>query len=206
MNIGIIGAGNIGATAAGLFANAGHRVAISNSRAPESLRDLVAELGPNVETTTVEDAAAFGEVVLVAIPFKDYETRPADQLAGKIVLDAMNYYAQRDGQIDFDDLRSSEVVARRLPRARLVKAFDSMYYEALATAGRKENGDRLVLFIARDMPEAKAVVSRLIEEIGFVPVGIGSSRDGGRKQQPGSPIYNNPMMTDRAREMLGQMG
>ena len=137
MNIGIIGAGNIGATAARLFANAGHRVAISNSRAPESLRDLVAELGPNVETTTVEDAAAFGEVVLVAIPFKDYETLPANQLAGKIVLDAMNYYAQRDGQIDFDDLRSSEVVARRLPRARLVKAFDSMYYETLATAGRK---------------------------------------------------------------------
>ena len=136
MNIGIIGAGNIGATAAGLFANAGHRVAISNSRAPESLRDLVAELGPNVETTTVEDAAAFARW-LVAIPFKDYESLPADQLAGKIVLDAMNYYAQRDGQIGFDDLTSSEVVARRLPRARLVKAFDSMYYETLATAGRK---------------------------------------------------------------------
>ncbi|MDQ3841334.1 MAG: NAD(P)-binding domain-containing protein [Actinomycetota bacterium] len=73
MNIEIIGAGNIGATAARLFANAGHRVAISNSRGPESLRDLIAELGPNAETTTVEDAAAFGEVVLVAIPFKDYE-------------------------------------------------------------------------------------------------------------------------------------
>ncbi len=142
----------------------------------------------------------------MAIPFKDYETLPANQLAGKIVLDAMNYYAQRDGQIGFDDLTSSEVFARRLPRARLVKAFDSMYYETLATAGRKENGDRLVLFIARDKPEAKVVVSRLIEEIGFVPVDMGSLRDGGRKQQPDSPIYNNPMMTDRAREMLGQMG
>ena len=76
-------------------------------------------------------------MVLVAIPFKDYETLPANQLAGKIVLDAMNYYAQRDGQIGFDDLTSSEVVARRLPRARLVKAFNTMYYETLATAGRK---------------------------------------------------------------------
>jgi predicted dinucleotide-binding enzyme len=145
-------------------------------------------------------------VVLVALPFKDHETLPADLLAGKIVLDAMNYFAQRDGQIDFDDLKSSEVVARRLPRARLVKASNTMYYETLAAAGRKENGDRLVLFISSDDSEAKAVVSRLIEEIGFMPVDMGSSRDGGRKQQPGSPIYSNPMITDQAREMLGQMG
>ena len=206
MNIGIIGAGNIGATAARLFAKAGHDVAISNSRGPESLRGLVRESGPNVRAVTVEEAATFGDVVLVAIPFKDYETLPADRLAGKVVVDAMNYYAQRDGQIDFGDLTSSELVARHLPHARLVKAFNTMYYETLATAGRPGFGDHLVLFVAGDEEDAKAIVSRLIEDIGFAPVDTGSLREGGRKQQPGSPIYNEPMTTEQARSALFTLG
>ncbi len=206
MRIGIVGAGSIGANAALLFANAGHDVAISNSRGPETLEALVAEIGPRASAATVEEVANLGEVVLVAIPFKDYETLPADRLAGKIVIDAMNYYEGRDGRIDFGDLTSSEVVTRHLLHARLVKAFNTMYYETLATTGRAENGDRLVLFVAGDDEEAKALVSRLIEEIGFAPVDTGSLRDGGRKQQPGSPIYNNPMTVEQARETLGQMG
>ncbi len=92
MNIGIIGAGNIGATAARLFADAGHRVAISNSRGPESLSSLIEEIGPNASAVSVEEAAGFGEVVLVAIPFGRYETLPAAQLADKVVIDATNYY------------------------------------------------------------------------------------------------------------------
>ncbi len=118
MNIGIIGAGNIGASAARLFADAGHAVAISNSRGPEPLASLVEEIGPNACAATVEDAATFGEVVLVAIPFWRYESLPAGPLSGKIVVDAMNYYAGRDGQMDFGDLTSSELLARRLPDAR----------------------------------------------------------------------------------------
>ncbi len=101
MHIGIIGAGNIGTTTARLFVDAGHQVAISNSRGPESLVGLVAALGPNARAMTVDDAAAFGDVVLVAIPFGCYETLPSARLAGKIVVDAMNYYAQRDGRRDF---------------------------------------------------------------------------------------------------------
>ncbi len=133
MDVGIIGAGNIGATTARLFTRAGHRVAINNSRGPGSLEALVRELGPNVWAATVEAAADFGEVVLVAIPFKDYKTLPADQLSGKVVVDVMNYYPQRDGQIDFGDLASSELLALHLPRTRLVKAFNVMHYETLAT-------------------------------------------------------------------------
>jgi predicted dinucleotide-binding enzyme len=208
VEIGIIGAGNIGATAARLFAQAGHRVEISNSRGPESLWTLVDELGPNVRAATVEEAAAFGEVVLVAIPFKDYETLPVEPLAGKIVIDATNYYEGRDGRIDFGDLTSSELVARHLPHARLVKAFNTMYYETLATEGRSTetyDEDRLVLFIAGDDEEAKTVVSQLIEEIGFAAVDTGSLRDGGRRQQPGSPIYNNPMTASRARELIADL-
>ena len=176
MNMGIIGSGNIGATTARLFTEAGHKVAVSNSREPESLESLVEEIGPRARATTVEEAAAFGEVVLVAMPLFAYETLPSDQLAGKIVVDAMNYYEGRDGQIDFDGLTSSELVARGLPGARVVKAFNTMYYETLATEGQPNApaNDRFVLFVAGDDAEAKSVVSQLIEQIGFAPVDTGS--------------------------------
>ena len=107
MNIVIIGAGHIRANAALLFANAGHSVAISNSRGPESLTSLVDEIGGDARAATVEDAASFGEVVLVAIPFWRYETLPSAQLAGKIVIDAMNYYAGgMDGSTSATSLRA----------------------------------------------------------------------------------------------------
>lgn len=206
MNIGVIGSGNIGANAARLFAQAGHDVAISNSRGPESLQELVADIGPNVRSATVEEATDFGEVVLLAIPFFAYETLPAERLAGKVVIDATNYYEGRDGQIDFGGLTSSELLARHMPDARLVKAFNTMYYETLANEGRTSEGeDRLALFLAGDDDEAKATVSELIEEIGFDPVDTGSLRDSGR-QEPGSPVYNEPMTGDQARKALSEIG
>jgi predicted dinucleotide-binding enzyme len=207
MNIGIVGSGNIGATAARIFANVGHDVAVSNSRGPESLVPLVEEIGSNARAATVEEAADFGDVVLVAMPFFAYEVLPADRLAGKVVVDAMNYYERRDGRIDFNGLTSSEVVAQHLPNSRLVKAFNTMHYQTLRTEGRPSAPmeERLVLFVAGYDEEAKAVVSRLIEEIGFAPVDTGSLRDGGRKQEPGSPIYNVPMTVGRAREELAGM-
>jgi len=200
MNIGIIGSGNIGATAARLFAGAGHNIAISNSRGPETLRDLVDGIGEKARAVTVEEAVDFGEVVLVAIPLFAYETLPADRLAGKIVVDATNYYPGRDGSLDFGGRTSSEVISGHLPGARLVKAFNTMYYETLATAGSEAEESRLVLFVAGDEEEAKDVVSRLIREIGFSPVDTGSLREGGRRQQPGSPIYNTPMTEEKAHE------
>jgi predicted dinucleotide-binding enzyme len=193
---------NIGASAARLFADTGHEVAISNSRGPESLASLVEEIGTNARAATVEDAASFGEVVLVAIPIWRYESLPAGPLSGKIVMDAMNYYVGRNGWIDFGDLTSSELLAGRLPDARVVKAFNTMYYDTLRTEGNRSGGERLVLFIAGDDKEANAVVSRLIEEIGFEPVDTGSLGDGGRKQQPGSPVYNTPMTAEQALEIL----
>ena len=204
MKIGIIGAGNIGATAARLFAGAGHEVALSNSRGPRTLAPLVEEIGPGARAATIEEAAEFGDVVLEAIPFKDYDTLPAGTLAGKIFVDASNYYEGRDGRMDFDGLTSSELVARHLPGSRLVKAFNTMYYQTLATEGRPEAPaeERLVLFVAGDDEEAKATVSELIEEIGFSPVDTGSLGEGGRKQEPGSPIYNRPMTPGEASEIL----
>jgi 8-hydroxy-5-deazaflavin:NADPH oxidoreductase len=206
MNVGIVGSGKIGATAARLFAKAGHEVAVSNSRGPESLASLVEEIGPRARAATVEEAADFGEVVLVAMPFFAYETLPADRLSGKVVVDAMNYYAGRDGEINFNGLSSTEAVARHLPDSRLVKAFNTMYYETLRKEGRPSapEEERLVLFVAGDDGEAKALVSQLIEGIGFAPVDTGSLSDG-RKQEPGSLIYNVPMDPEQARETLAGM-
>lgn len=207
MDIGIIGAGNIGATTAKLFAKAGHHVAISNSRGPKSLEQLVAEIGPNAHAADADDAADFGEVVLLAIPWSKREERlPApDRLAGKIVMDAMNPYTP-DFQIeDLGGDTSSEDIARRLPGARMVKAFNTMYYERLRDEGQLNVPveDRLALFVAGDDAEAKSVVSRLIEEIGFAPVDTGPLREGGRKQQPGSPVYNIPIAAGPAARAAG---
>ncbi len=206
MNIGIIGSGNIGGTSAKLFADAGYEVALSNSRGPESLAPVVDEIGDRARAATVEEAADFGEVVLVAMPFFAYEELPADRLSGKVVIDAMNYYAGRDGDIDFSSLASTEAVGRHLPGSRLVKAFNTMYYETLRTEGRPSAPaeERLVLFVSGDDEEAKATVSGLIEEVGFTPVDTGALRES-RRQEPGSPIYNVPMNADAAREALAGM-
>jgi 8-hydroxy-5-deazaflavin:NADPH oxidoreductase len=207
VNIGVIGSGNIGATAARLFAAAGHEVAISNSRGPETLEDLVEEIGPGVRAATVEDAAGFGEVVMEAIPFGRYTSLPAERLAGKVFITASNYYPARDGELDLGGRASSELVAEHLSGARVVKAFNTIYFARLRDNGRPEAPveKREVIFVSGDDGEAKGVVSGLIEEIGFAPVDVGTLAES-RRQEPGSSIYNVAMNPDQAREMLAGMG
>jgi len=210
MRIGIIGSGNIGSTAARLFVDAGHEVAIANSRGPETLTDLVEDLGEDARAGTVEEVASFGEAVLVAIPFGRYPDLPAASFADRVVIDAMNYYPNRDGNIaelDDDTTTSTELLAAHAPGARVVKAFNSMHYRVLADRGKPGGGeDRLALFVAGDDAEAKTLVSGLIEEIGFAPVDTGSLAKGGRRQQPGSPIYVEPVTESEARGVLAGMG
>jgi predicted dinucleotide-binding enzyme len=208
MKIGIIGAGNIGATVARLFVKAGHEIAISNSRGPDSLRNLVAELGPRAHAMTVDEAARFGDVVLLAVPWRSPEALPTpDAVAGKIVIDAMNPYKADFTFYDLGDSTSSEETAKRLPGARLVKAFNTIYYQHLASRGRTDLpvGQRHTIFVAGDDAQAKRTATQLIEEIGFAPVDTGSLRDGGRKQQPGSAIYNKPMTGLEAKAALTQL-
>jgi 8-hydroxy-5-deazaflavin:NADPH oxidoreductase len=203
MKIGIIGAGHIGATLARHFAKAGHQVGISNSRGPHSLAGLVKSMGPNTCAMTSHEAAWFGEVILLAAPWRKTEALPLPKLvAGKIVIDAMNPYSAEGEVVDLGESTSSEEVAKRLPGALLVKAFNTMYYHTLATEGRASDKNRLVIFLAGDDVEAKTTVSRLIEQIGFAALDTGSLREGGRLQQPGSSIYNRPMTMDQAREAL----
>ena len=207
MNIGVIGSGNIGANAARLFAAAGHRVAISNSRGPETLEGLVEEIGPGVRAATVEEAAGFGEVVMEAIPFGRYRSLPAEKLSGKVFITASNYYPARDGALDFGGRASSELVAEHLPDARVVKAFNTIYFVRLRNNGRPGAPleEREVIFVSGDDEEAKGIVSGLIEDIGFAPVEAGTLAES-RRQEPGSPIYNVAMNPDQAREMLAGMG
>ncbi len=208
MKIGILGAGNIGAAAARLFIAAGHEVAVSNSRGPESLRELVRELGPRAHAMTIDDAARFGEVVLLAVPWRTPEALPHPELLrGKIVIDAMNPYRPDGGFYDLAGSTSSEVVLKRMPGVRLVKAFNTIYYVHLAERGRTELPleERHTIYVAGDDEEAKNVVSRLIEEIGFVPLDTGSLREGGRMQEPDSPIYNQTYNGRQAREFLEKL-
>ena len=207
MKIGIIGSGNIGANAARLFVHAGHEVALSNSRGGEGLEALVAELGPRARATTIEDAAHFGEVSLLAIPFGKFKELPAEAFRGKIVLDAGNYYPQRDGQFDELDngqTTSSELLAAHLGGARLVKGFNTIWFEHLATQGDTNLPlpERRAIFIAGDDAQAKETVARLIEEIGFAPLDTGPLREGGRLQQPGTPIYNRELTAKQAADVL----
>jgi predicted dinucleotide-binding enzyme len=198
MKIGIIGAGRIGGTAARLFARAGHAVALSNSRGPASLTDEIARInrevaGSRVRAATAEDAARFGEVVLLAPPWRSLDALPKpDLLRGKIVIDAMNPYSATGQVLDLAPSTSSEEVAKRLPGARLVKAFNTIYWEHLAKQGRIDLPleRRRAIFIAGDDAAAKKIVAALIDELGFAPVDTGSLREGGRSQQPDTPVYN----------------
>jgi predicted dinucleotide-binding enzyme len=207
MKIGIVGSGNIGATAARLFARAGHEVAISNSRGGAGLEALVEELGGGARATDVEGAARFGEVVLVAVPFGRYETLPAGAFEGKVVVDANNYYPQRDGNfpvLDNGETTSSELLARHLKGARLVKGFNTIWFEHLAKQGDASLPleDRRAIFIAGDDAEAKRTVARLVEEIGFAAVDTGALGEGGRRQQVGASVYNKELTAREAAQVL----
>jgi hypothetical protein len=209
MKIGIIGAGCIGATVAKLFVEAGHEVVIANSRGAETLADTATDTG--AAAMNVEDAARFGEVVLVAIPLGKYRTLPADAFAGKIVIDANNYYPERDGQIaalDENSMSSSELVAAHLHGARIVKAFNTIYYVHLAEQGDRNLPleDRRAIFVAGDDAEAKKTVFALIEEIGFAPFDTGNLRDGGLTQEPGTALYNRELTANDAHALLSGNG
>jgi len=207
MKIGIIGAGNIGGAAAKLFTEAGHEIAIANSRGAETLRDFVAQLGDKARAASVEEAIDFGEVIFISIPFGKFETLPERGFEGKIVIDSNNYYAGRDGnfaEIDAGEITSSEILGNHLKGARIVKGFNTIWVEHLKTQGNKSLSPdaRRVIFIAGDDSEAKATVAKLIDDIGFAAVDTGFLREGGRLQEPGTPVYNKTLTAKQARSIL----
>jgi len=187
----------IGGTLARLLAAAGHDVIVANSRGPEAVADLVDEIGGRATAASVRSAAAAGEVVVVAIPFGRHRELPAEQLTGKIVVDAGNYYPARDGRVpelDYGTTTSSELTAAALPGARVVKAFNTIYYEHLRNDGKPAGAPgRRAIPLAGDDAEAKRVVAGLITQIGFDSFDAGTLADGGRRLEPGSAVYNVPL-------------
>ncbi len=193
--VGFIGSGMIGGTVARLSVAAGHRVVLSNSRGPETLAELVAELGPHARAATCEQAADAGDIVVVAIPFKASESLPPGPLAGKVAMDTGNYYPQRDGQIallDDGELTSSGLLQRHLVDASVVKVFNNVYYRHLGSLARPHGAaDRSALPIAGDDEKAKAAVTEFLDSIGYDAVDVGSLASSWR-QEPGHPAYGPP--------------
>jgi len=206
VRIGIIGAGHIDGTLAKLFVEAGHEVAIGNSRGPETLAGLVEELGGRAQATTAAEAEQFGDVVVVSVPFGRYRELPTDAVAGKVVIDTNNYYPQRDGdfeELDSERTTSSELLQAHLPGARVVKAFNAIQWMRLRDDGRPAGDpERLGIPISGDDEEAKRTVAELIDQIGFDAVDAGTLAEGGRKHQAGAAAYTQGLPTAELRARL----
>jgi predicted dinucleotide-binding enzyme len=174
---------------------AGHRVVLSNSRGPETLQELAAELGPLATAATAGQAAEAGDLVVVSVPVKAFAEIPAKPLAGKPVLDTGNYYPQRDGQIEELDtfaLTSSGLLQRYLPDAHVVKIFNNIYFKHLQSLARPAGAeDRTALPLAGDDETAKAKVTAYLDSIGYDAVDAGPVGQSWR-QEPGTPAYGTP--------------
>ena len=191
--IGLIGAGHIGSQVARLAVANGYDVVISNSRGPESLAALVAELGPRARAASPVDAAKAGDIVVVTIPLEELSVPlPVEPLAGKIVIDTNNYYPQRDGHIpelDDESTTSSELLQAHLPASKVVKAFNHIQAAHLTAHGQPTGTpNRRGLVIAGDDAAAKATVTRLLDQFGFDTVDAGPLKESWRIQ-PDTPGY-----------------
>jgi len=172
MRIGFMGAGRIGGTLARQLAALGHDVAVSNSRGPETLAALVASIGERGQALTAADAARWGELLVVSVPFGRYRELPADGVAGKVVIDTNNYYPNRDGQyteIDADHTTSSEMLAAYLSGARVVKAFNNINWEHLRDLARPAGAPgRIVSLIGG---REQYITARLVPDSPPIPAG-----------------------------------
>ena len=204
MQIGIIGAGNIGGTLAGLFLTAGHDVVIANSRGPESLGELVAELGSGASAASVEEVAGTSDVIVEAIPFGKVHTLPAAELAGKVLITASNYYPGRDGEIDLGELSQSEYLQKLLPETHIAKVFNTIYWEHLRVQGdtAKALADRRVLPFAASDATAESVARELIEELGFGPLFLGDLAQTSGISEPEGLLYNKQLTLAQAEPMI----
>ncbi|MFQ6398198.1 NADPH-dependent F420 reductase [Nocardia sp. KC 131] len=193
--LGLIGSGHIGSALARLAVAAGFDVVVSNSRGPQTLGELVAELGPSARAATAEEAAAAGDIVVVTVPLRNYRQVPVEPLAGKVVIDTNNYYPDRDGrfpELDAGTTTSGELLQRHLPTSRIIKAFNNIYFPHLAALARSEgSSERTALPIAGDNSDAKTVATELLDAFGYDVVDVGALNESWRFQV-GTPAYGDP--------------
>ena len=207
--IGLIGVGNIGGTLARLLTPLGYEVAVSNSRGPDTLKELQLELGDHARALSVADTAEYGDLAIVSIPFVAFRDVPRAGLEGKLVIDTNNYYPQRDGhfpELDDDSTTSTALLADHLPSSHVVKAFNAIRSAYLAERGRP-SGDptRIAIPIAGNDAAAKLTAAALIDEIGFDAVDTGDL-DSSRSFQPGAVLYGADLTADKLRATLGLPG
>lgn len=203
--LGLIGAGHIGSQVARLAVKSGYEVVLSNSRGPETLADLVAELGPKARAATPLEAAKAGDIVVVTIPLKAISTVPVEPLVGKIVIDTNNYYPSRDGNIrelDEEKTTTSELLQAHLPRSKVVKAFNHIYAAELTTHGQPAGtANRRALVIAGNDAEAKSVVTKMLDTFGFDTVDVGPLSESWRIQRD-TPGYGPRRNAEELRKDL----
>jgi predicted dinucleotide-binding enzyme len=175
--IGIIGAGHIGSQIARKAIESGYDVVISNSRGPETLADLVTDLGPNARAATAAEAAEAGDVGVVTVPFKAYTDVPVEPLAGKIVIDTNNYYFERDGRYpELDEGRETVtgLLQKHLPESKVAKGFNAIQSQQITDDSRPAGDpERRALVTAADHEDAAAFVTKLYDEFGFDTVNVG---------------------------------
>lgn len=208
MKIGIIGSGNIGGTLGRHWAEVGHQVMFS-SRHPETLQPMADAV--DAQVGTVEEAAKFGDVILLAIPFGKVPNvaQQIGLLDGKILIDAGNPYPQRDGEvaqqvIDDPSQTATGYVSAQFPGAKTIKAFNSIYFKVLEEKAFRSGGDRIAVQVCGDDAQAKSTVMQLIEEIGFAPQDTGNLSSG-TLFEPGAPLYNKNLPISEAEAILQQL-
>ncbi|MEI5585080.1 MULTISPECIES: NADPH-dependent F420 reductase [unclassified Agromyces] len=197
--LGIIGAGNIGSQVARAAVANGYDVVIANSRGPETLAALVAELGPRARAATAEEAGAAGDVVVVTVPLRAYRDIPVEPLAGKIVIDTNNYYWERDGRIAaIDEGRAtvSGLLQEHLPTSRVAKGFNHIMAKDITTDGAPVGTPgRRALATASDHDDAVAFVTELYDRFGFDTVNVGPLAESWRVERD-QPAYVVPQTRD----------
>lgn len=211
MKIAMIGAGRMGQALAGLFAEAGHEVLLSNSQGPESLAEIVKELGARCSAATVKDAVETSDVVFLATPWGKTAAAAAavSDWSGRIVVDTTNNRTAPgpQGLIDVGDRVSSEIVAEYVPGARVVKAFNTTPIPILVAGLGANAGKNNAVYLAGDDADAKALVAGLVASINGVAVDTGNLRNGGYLQGMSGPLAGSlEMLTPaEARDRLTQV-
>jgi len=196
--IGLIGSGNIGSTVARLAVDAGYDVVVSNSRGPETLVDLVEQLGDRARAATAAEAAEAGDLVVVTVPLHAYQQVPVEPLAGKTVVDTNNYYPERDGRIDaLEDgsATTSGLLQAHLPQSHVVKVFNNIFFVALAALARPQGEERTTLPLFGDDESAKAEVTAFLDALGY-DAHDGGTLDESWRSENGRPVYVMPYATD----------
>lgn len=208
MRIGIIGSGNIGATLGRLWTGAGHEVLYSYSRDDARLTALADAAGPMGSSGSPADAAGFGPVVVLSVPWPrvpDALSAAGDGLQGRILVDTCNPYGSPGGPLALDPAVSTAAawIADRAPGSRVVKAFNTLYYVTLAEQSRRD-GERLALPVSGDDESARTVVAGLVRDAGYDPVELGGLGEAWR-QEPEGPLYSQELELTRAAmlELLG---